>query len=447
MAAPYRLACVTSDDHSTLGFDTVPDRPVVVTFALFVVVTVSAAALAVAFKESALWIVERYGDHHDPTLVAEQLPWPAAAAIVAASVIVATSLGMWAARRWPQRSGLEAIAASARGEDRPISLRATLVRSFGTWVMVVGLVPIGRESAIIESGGALGSSIARRFGGRGAAMATAGIAAAFATAYHAPIAAVLYLEEHLKIRRSRRAVTFGVGGALMGHLIATQLLGGTALLPRVDAAVGDLVVAGVVAVLPATLAARAFLEARNRLAPVGARAPGDRVPRWLWVVTGAAVAGVTVAVYPLTAGNGLDALHQAALLGSVGAAFVAALAIGKFAGTTSVFATGAPGGALTPTMTVAAGTSLGVVALLDAWGVSSIDVWGVVLLAAAVGIGVGLRSPLTGALLVPEMTGDLRLVPATAGVVAVAYVLDRGLDRIARLLGQRLPTALRDEDA
>jgi H+/Cl- antiporter ClcA len=70
-----------------------------------------------------------------------------------------------------------------------------------------------------------------------------------------------------------------------------------------------------------------------------------------------------------------------------------------------------------------------------------------VLLAAAVGIGVGLRSPLTGTLLVPEMTGDLRLVPATAGVVAVAFVLDRGLDRVARLLGQRLPTALRDEDA
>ena len=62
------------------------------------------------------------------------------------------------------RTGIEAVAASARGEGRDISFRATTLRVAATWIVSAGLVSIGRESAIVESGGSLGSVIGRRSG-------------------------------------------------------------------------------------------------------------------------------------------------------------------------------------------------------------------------------------------------------------------------------------------
>ena len=88
----------------------------------------------------------------------------------------------YAAIKWPGQAGLEAVSAMARGSERRISLRSTAVRMVATWLITIGLAPVGRESAIIESGGAIGSTLGRRFGGRGATAAAAGIAAAFAAA-------------------------------------------------------------------------------------------------------------------------------------------------------------------------------------------------------------------------------------------------------------------------
>ena len=45
------------------------------------------------------------------------------------------------------------------------------------------------------------------------------------------------------------------------------------------------------------------------------------------------------------------------------------------------------------------------------------------------------------------MLGDYSLVPAVAVVVAVAVVIDRGLDAAARRMGSLLPTGVYDEDA
>lgn len=67
--------------------------------------------------------------------------------------------------------------------------------------------------------------------------------------------------------------------------------------------------------------------------------------------------------------------------------------------------------------------------------------------AMAIGVAVGLRSPLVAVFLIPEMLGDLTLVPAIAVIVAAATVVDRGIDRIAILPGFVIPCGVRDEDA
>lgn len=433
------------DDTDTVGFDTLPNRHPAMTVLLVAVVVFASAGAAVGFKHSALWIVEAYGDSHDVTRAADLHPW-LVFGIVTAATLIAAILGRVGGARWPRQSGLEAIAASARGEDRRISLRATIVRASAVWLCVVGLVPIGREGALMETGGAIGSTLGRRFGGRGAAMATSGISAAFAAAYHAPIAAVLFLDEHLRIRSSRRASVFAIAGAIGGHLLNTKLFDGKALLPRVDGSWSELAVAGTVALVPATLGARALLELRTGAAVRAGAEPSRTLRWWTFAALGSLAAGAVVARYPLTAGNGMDSLRHTATLAVLGAGVAVALSIGKSVGVTSAFRAGAPGGAMTPTMTVAAGCALLVVLALDPLGADDLYLWGVVFLAASVGVGVGLRAPLTAIAMLPEMCGRIALIPFTAAMVGAAVLLDRGVDRVVGQYETRLPTGVRDED-
>jgi len=426
------------------GFDEYPQRHGLVTIGLFVVVVAASVGVAVGFKRSAHWLIDIWGGSGDPSAVASRFRWLVTGLVVAAVTITAATIGRMAERRWTGHFGIEAVAASARGEHRRIMMRATLVRAAATYLSVVGLVPIGRESAIIETGGAIGSTLGRRFRGRGATMATAGIAAAFATAYHAPIAAVLYLEEHLRIRASRRALRFSVGGSVGGFVLATRVLGSAAILPRTAASVRELSIAGLVAVVPASVAARLFLVLRSRAT---ARPPTKpRLPRWLLVGATGVVTGLSVAAYPLAAGNGLEALRRSSTQTTAVVAIAAAMLIGKLVGTTSAFASGVPGGALTPTMTVAGGASLLVVAALDRVGVHAVGVWPVVVMSAAIGIAIGLRSPLMAVVLVPEMMGQLALVPATAAVVAVAVLAERSFDQVVLRLQRPSPPIIHDQD-
>jgi CIC family chloride channel protein len=426
------------------GFDVVPGRSPVATFVLLVVVVGFSAGFAHGFRETALWTIERYAGRSEPTRAAESLAWPVVIVVVISTIVAAVALGRVVLSSWSARIGLEAVAASARGEDRRVSLRATLIRTTATWLVASGLVSIGRESAIVETGGAFGSAIGRWRNGRGDALAAAGIAAAFATAYHAPIAAVLYVEEHLRVGGSRRALAFTISGAVGGHVLSLVAFDGDALLRGIDGTRAGLVTLSLLCLLPAVVAGRGLLEFRDRITGVAFRERRRRV-RWIAVAVMACVAGLAVAITPMAAGNGMDALRHASAEATIGVAL--ALAIGKLAGTGAALAAGVPGGILFPTIGIAAGWALLTCLAVDAVGVGVAHPWDAMVGAMAIGVAVGLRSPLVAVFLIPEMLGDLTLVPAIAAVVAAATIVDRGIDRIEVFRGLIIPAGVRDEDA
>ncbi len=428
------------------GFDVRPDRPPWASGLLVLVVVVLASATAYMFRESAFWVMEQIGDTNDATMVADELRRPVTFAVVFTAVLLAAWIGSVAMRRWPSRCGLEAIAATAAGEERNISLRATSLRSAATWVMTAGLVPIGREAAIIEAGGAIGSGLGRRFRGQGAAMATAGIAAAFATAYHAPLAALVYVEEHFRVRASRRATVFAVAGALGGFLVAVVVFDVRVVLPVVEASWRDQAVAVCIAALPGALAARVFLEGRTRVSARRAARVNSARFRMLTALAGATLAAGVVVRYPLSAGNGMDVLRDVSTATEVTGTLVAAMLLAKMVGALATFGSGAPGGALTPTIVVGGGAGLAAAMLAERLGWGTPGVWTVVVLGGAAAIAVGLRAPLTAVVLLPELTGRYALVPACAAVVLLAVAIDRSLDAAERRWGGKVPAGVHDED-
>jgi CIC family chloride channel protein len=426
------------------GFDFSPARPPLATLVLFAIVTFAASALAHFFKSALHRVLEFYADRADPTAASAAISRVTLFVLATGCVVVAATVGHVVQRRWAGRVGIEAVAASARGEPRSISFRATVLRVIATFTVSIGLVSIGRESAIVESGGVIGSVSGRRSGGRGDAMAAAGISAAFASAYNAPVAAVLYAEEHLRIRQSKRAVAFVVGGAVLGHLFTDWLFDGGALLPDVAGSVWRVMGTGLAIVVPTVLVARLFLQLRVSVT-ADAIVRRWRLPLPLVVVALALIAGLTVAVFPLAAGNGMDALERGPSQATLTLGL--ALVVGKLIGTTASLGAGAPGGVLTPTMGVTGGTALLVLLAVDAIGIGVGNLWDAIVPALAVGVAVGMRSPLVAVFLIPELLGDYLLVFPIAVVVGAAWLLDRALDPLVAKIGARIPTGVYDEDA
>ncbi len=67
--------------------------------------------------------------------------------------------------------------------------------------------------------------------------------------------------------------------------------------------------------------------------------------------------------------------------------------------------------------------------------------------AMAIGVAVGMRSPLDAIFLIPELPGDYALVLPLAAVVGVAWLRDRALDRFMLRIGAVIPSDIYDEDA
>lgn len=429
----------------TSGYQAAPPRPGWLTFVMFFAVVGLAAAVAHLFRDAAELAIDWYSGESDFVVAATSLKWFLLFGMVSVSVFVAAWLGRLVETRRAGQTGIEAVAASARGESRRISMRASVARAVGTWAAAAGLSSIGRESAIIEMGGAFGTLVGRRTNGRGDALATAGIAAAFAAAYYAPVAAVLYLEEHLRVLGSRRAFWFAASGAVVGHLVSTGLMGGHEIFPAPEGSRWRTLALSLLVLVPVVAAARLFRVIRVRVKAVSL-AERLGVPWWSAVAAFSLVAGAAVAVFPLAAGNGMETLRSASVGPTV--ALGVALSVGKFIGSAASLGSGAPGGAMTPTMSIASGTGLLCLLAVNNLGVevhSGVG-WGVMVAAMAVGVAVGLRSPLMAIVLVPELVGDYSLLPLIGAVVGVAVLVDRGVDRaISR--SARVPDVIYDEDA
>lgn len=408
--------------------------------AVLVPVASAATVFAHVFREASFAVLHALTGELDPIDAASR-PVPAVTfAILLGAAVLAAVVGHGAARRHGTRLGITALAATARTGATPPTTWGTLTRAAATWVASFSMVSVGRESAILETGGTIGAKAGSLLGHHRAALTAGGVGAAFAAAYHAPLGAALYVEEHLGVRRRPRAALYTVLAAAISHLITMRLFGAEPIFAPHTGGAGGVAVLGILAVVPATVGSRLFLGLRHR----SAVAAHERLPRARRVVVLIALMAVTVTMVPLTAGNGMEALRFAGEHPTLSVGLT--LAVGKLVATTGALASGVPGGAFSPTMALAAGWALLAFLAVQALGIPlGAPLWDGMLLAMVVGVAVGLEAPFTAVFTVPEMAGDLSLVPFAAGVTVLAI----GLDRLwTRRHDRRVGTpSLHDEDA
>jgi CIC family chloride channel protein len=365
--------------------------------------------------------------------------------MVAAAVVVARYSAIAANRIGKGRLGFSYIShAPSEEEERKggISLGGTLMRSFGIFAVSIGASSIGREAAILETCGAIGHSIGKKLWNAGPVIASAGIAAAFAGAYHAPIGGVIYVFGHARSWRSKRSLSYAVIGAAISYSFTVHEFGNRPIFAIPIHSARNMLILGFVAFVPAIVGSRLLLELRDRAAQRHLNRLHPIASTILLVV----VAAACVSLSPLTAGNGMEAIRTAAVSFTVWVGL--ALALTKLVAIVATIGSRAPGGVFAPTLSVSAGWALLTFLALHNLGVPLPGTyWDGMVVAMSIGVAIGLQSPLLGMVVVAEMTGQVQFIPVIAFIVLIATQLNKVVDKHVMSRTHRLPKMFQDQDA
>jgi CIC family chloride channel protein len=336
--------------------------------------------------------------------------------LMISAAATATALAAWLVRRYsPQASGsgIPHVEAVLNEELPPAPFRLIPVKFFGGILAIGTGLALGREGPSVQMGASMAHLVGVIFHRNWAdcqALLAAGAGAGLATAFNAPIAGAIFVLEEL-VRRFDTRMMITTLGASAGAIAVARVLLGEAPDFRVEplsyhefSTVPVYLALGVIAGFLGVAYNRTILttlEASERLShwPVELRA----------ALIGAAVATLAW-VAPGLVGGG-DAITQRTLAGTEALATLAYVFILRFGLGAVSYAAGTPGGLFAPMLVLGAQSGLCFGTLCSQWVPSiaphptAVAVVGMAAFFTAV-----VRAPLTGIVLVTEMTASFTLL-------------------------------------
>lgn len=319
-----------------------------------------------------------------------------------------------------------------------MSWRVVWVKFLAGMISVGGGSSLGREGPSVQFAGALASNLAGIAGeakqNRRAASA-AGAAAGLAAAFNAPLAATTFvLEEIIGDLNSRllgSVLLASVLGALVVHGIVGKQPSFTLTGVEAPTWLGYLLTPPVAAIasLVGVYFQRASLKLRWRTKQ------NRTVPGWLTPVFGALLTWLLgVAVFWRTGhlgvfGLGYDDLSSA-LAGDFGWQLATVLLVTKFIATFTCYGFGGCGGIFSPTLFFGGMIGMIVAGLLNLeFAVSRGDMLTLAVVGMSACLGAVVWAPVTGILIVFEMTQEFSLVPALMLGALVSQTIARRMNR------------------
>jgi len=347
---------------------------------------------------------------------------------------------------------LNSFCQAAAGSGIP-QLKLSFWKDFGwvpfrvAWVkFVAGILSVGggsslgREGPSVQIGGALASNLAGLTGEpkqKRRAAAAAGAAAGLAAAFNAPLAAATFVLEEIIGDLNSRLLGSVLLAAVLGALVVHGIIGkqpsfslhnvtaptwiGYVLTPVVAA------LASVAGVWFQRLSLRLRLRVKHH----------HKLPGWLLPVAGALVTwALGVTVFCETGHLGVFSLGyddlSSALAGDLGWQLAAVLLLAKFIATFACYGFGGCGGIFSPTLFF--GGMIGII--LAGWlniefPVSRGDMLTLAVVGMSACLGAVVWAPVTGILIVFEMTQEFTLVPALMLGALVSQTIARRMNKLS----------------
>jgi CIC family chloride channel protein len=341
----------------------------------------------------------------------------------------ATGLAAWLVRRHSPEaagSGIPHVEAVLNGDLPPASFKLIPVKFFGGLLAIGAGLALGREGPSVQMGASLAHLVGvifRRSWPDSRVLLAAGAGAGLATAFGAPIAGAVFVLEEL-VRRFDTRITITTLGASAGAIAVARVILGNAP----DFHVAPLPYPGF-GTLPIYLALGVIagcLGVAYNYTLLGTLAAVDRLRRWP-VELRAALIGAAVGLLawfaPGLVGGG-DAITQRVLAGSEALVMVAFVFILRFGLGALSYAAGTPGGLFAPMLVLGSQSGLLFGALCKSWFPSmapyptAFAVVGMAAFFTAV-----VRAPVTGIVLVAEMTASFTLLLPMLGACFAAMVV------------------------
>lgn len=354
--------------------------------------------------------------------------------VLIAPVLSGLLIGPLMARLGRTRTGhgVSGVMSSAQHGDGSMAPLPALASTAAATLTIGGGGSVGPEGPIAELGAAVSTLVSRRLGLPVhflRLLAGAGTAAGIASAFNAPLAGAFFAMEVVLLDFTLDAFAFVVLACVSSTVLSHHLLGTTLSLslPRLDLA-GDAQL-GWVALLGVIggVAGVAFSRCVSVTADLTARAAGRaRLPAWLRPVLGGALVGLMLLVIPETYGESSAVLNRA-LDGRYTVAALLGLAAAKAVATSVTLGTGFSGGVFAPSLCIGGmlGAAMGMLAAPDS--PTAAAVFGVIGMGAV--FSGAARAPITGVVLIIEMTGQYDLLVPLMLAVVLATVTGRFLTR------------------
>lgn len=392
--------------------------------AVFLVALV-AAGFAIAFRGALYQVSLALGGDGSVAMVAHAPVWQRIALPALAGLLV--GLVLMVAARVREGAGVGFVMeAIVLGRVR-VPLTRSVLLAVGSWLAIASGASLGREGPLIQFGAAAGEGARRVFGLDNVTariVLAVGVAAGFASAYNAPVAAVLFVIEIVTGVVVLEAIVPMLVAVVIATVATRYAVGGAPLYGARAFVLGS----------PAELIAFAGLGLIA--APVGVGflrllgAAGElwrKLPLPWRPALGGLLCGLVLAVLPLVAGNGFEPV-EALLDGKLAVAMVVWLLLAKPIATAMAVGSGNPGGVFTPTLLIG-----GCAGALYAWGLHAVlgDAIGSSSTYALVGLAATMaattHAPLTGAVLACELSGDYALMLPLLIATAIAAAWARHL--------------------
>ena len=321
-------------------------------------------------------------------------------------------------------SGIPQIEGELKGlEDQ--NWRKVLAAKFAGCVLAIGGgLALGREGPSIQLGGMIGKGFARRKNAlltEERLLMSCGAGAGLAAAFGAPLAGVLFVLEELHKNFSAEVLVSTMAASAVADYIAVNIIG---LKPVFDFDVEHRIplrLYWAVILLGVILGILGFIYNKllDKMQDFFERFDSKFISIGIMLM----LSFLLMFIYPTVLGSGND-LVEVISKGKFALGALGILLFAKLFFSTGSFGTGTPGGIFLPLLVIGAITGgLYSTFLSNVFGIEEYYIKGFVIIAMAGFFSAIVRAPITGVILITEMTGNFMTLLSLVATSLVAYVV------------------------
>jgi CIC family chloride channel protein len=396
---------------------------------LMIVAAIAGAATGLvggAFRMTLSWVSDLRGEMI-VRVHAAGYPW-LMWAVPTGLCALGAGLGCWLTQRLaPQTagSGIPRVEAVLRSHLHPAGALMLPVKFFGGALSIGSGLAMGREGPTVQMGALIGRLIGdglKRLVSEPWTIIAAGAGAGLAAAFNAPLAAVLFVVEELLHRFSARVFTAALVASITATIVLRLMLGnapdfGTPRLDAISAVVlPEYLLLGLLA---------GFVGVAFNVSVLWTLRLADRAAGWPNGAKGflvGAAAGLIAWFSPSVVGGG-DNLTQFAITGRTAFSFIAWVLLIRFVLTMASYGSGAPGGIFAPLLVLGALLGNAFALVNSEFRHLPFEPSAFAIVAMAACFTAIVRSPLTGVVLLLEMTGAWGLILPMMAASVTAYAI------------------------